>query len=143
MQLPTVRRDIHNLVIPLDFSDLLDIELLVESLQSFVKRKVPIRIGIVPTLRTVGATDQAKVVYHLLDTYGLGGLLHYLEAVRQTLHTLSTTVGPYSQVLVIAWSESLYTEQSNLRIYGQESKAAQRQIYCSSPGHSRFRRVIG
>jgi UDP-glucose:glycoprotein glucosyltransferase len=40
---PTVRRDIHNLVIPLDFSDPKDIEMLVESLQGFVKRKVAIR----------------------------------------------------------------------------------------------------
>ncbi len=70
-------------MIPLDFSDLKDIEMLVESLQGFVKRKVPIRIGVVPTLRTAGATDQAKAAYHLLDTYGLSGLLHYLEAVCQ------------------------------------------------------------
>lgn len=78
-------------MIPLDFSDLKDVELLVESLQSFVKRKVPIRIGVVPTLRTAGATDQAKVVYHLLDTYGLGGLLHYLEGVRQPFMCLLMT----------------------------------------------------
>ena len=72
-------------MIPLDFSDSKDLELLVESLQSFVKRKVAIRIGVVPTLRTAGATDQAKVVYHFLDSYGLSGLLAYLEAVRQSL----------------------------------------------------------
>ncbi|KAI9872733.1 MAG: hypothetical protein M1830_001244 [Pleopsidium flavum] len=79
-QLPTVRRDIHNLVIPLDLSDPKDIEMLVESLQGFVKRKVAIRIGLVPTMHTAGAMDQAKVVYHLLDTYGLSGMLAYLEA---------------------------------------------------------------
>ncbi len=60
--------------------------MLVESLQGFVKRKVAIRIGLVPTMRTAGATDQAKVVYHLHDTYGLSGMLAYLEAVCQTSH---------------------------------------------------------
>lgn len=89
-------------MIPLDFSDLKDIELLVESLQSFVKRKVPIRIGVVPTLRTAGAMDQAKVAYNLLDTYGLGGLLHYLEAVCQPLRFLLTTELQCSQIVVVA-----------------------------------------
>ena len=80
-QLPTVRRDIHNVIIPLDLTDLKDIELLVESLQTFVKRKVPIRWGIVPQVTSASGVDQAKVVYHLLDAYGLSGVLAYLEAV--------------------------------------------------------------
>jgi len=89
-------------VIPLDLSDLKNIELLVESLQSFVKRKVPIRIGVVPTLRTTGAMDQAKVAYHLLDTYGLGGLLDYLEAVCQPLPSQLTTELQCLQIVVVA-----------------------------------------
>ena len=87
-QLPLVRRDIHNLVIPLDFSDPTDIEMLVESLQSFIKRKVPIRIGLVPTVQSPGAMEQAKTVYHLLDTYGLNAVLMYLEAVSYPLSLL-------------------------------------------------------
>ncbi|KAL8794549.1 MAG: hypothetical protein Q9195_002884 [Heterodermia aff. obscurata] len=38
-QLPSVRRDIHNVVIPMDLTDIKDVELLVESIQMFVKRK--------------------------------------------------------------------------------------------------------
>lgn len=60
-----------------------DVQLLVESLQMFVKRKIPIRFGIVPTLATPASQDQAKVIYHLLDTYGIGAVLTYLEAVSQ------------------------------------------------------------
>ena len=90
--MPTVRRDIHNLVIPLDLTDLQDTELLVETLQSFVKRKVPIRFGIVPVVRTPAAADQTKIIYYLLDTYGLGAVLGYLEAVSWAVAELPMTM---------------------------------------------------
>ncbi|KAI4199522.1 MAG: hypothetical protein LQ350_004588 [Teloschistes chrysophthalmus] len=82
-QLPTLRRNLHNVVIPLDLTDIKDVQLLVESLQTFVKRKVPIRFGIVPTLSTLASQEQARVLYHLLDTYGLSAVLTYLEASLQ------------------------------------------------------------
>lgn len=77
-QLPSVRRDIHNVVIPMDLTDIKDIELLVESIQMFVKRKVPIRFGVVPTVGSLPAKDQALVLYYLLDTYGLSAVFSYL-----------------------------------------------------------------
>ena len=80
-QLPTVRRDTHNLIMPLDFTDLKDTEMLVESLQMFVKRQVPIRFGVVPVVGSVEAAARAKIVYHLLETYGLGSVIAYLETV--------------------------------------------------------------
>ena len=79
--MPQVRRDIHNVVIPLDLTDVKDVELLLEPLQTFVKRKIPIRFGIVPMATSAAAADQAKIVYHLLDTYGLSAVFAYLEAV--------------------------------------------------------------
>lgn len=84
-QLPSVRRDIHNVVIPMDLSDFKDVELLVESIQVFVKRKVPIRFGIVPTVGSQPAKDQVVILYHLLDTYGLSTLLSYLAKVSLPL----------------------------------------------------------
>ena len=69
------------MILPLDLSDVKDVELLVESLQTFVKRKIPIRFGIVPLATSEAAINQAKVVYHLLDAYGLSAVLAYLEAV--------------------------------------------------------------
>lgn len=80
-QLPQVRRDIHNVIIPLDLTDPKDTELLVESISVFVKRAVPIRFGVVPTVASQAAKDQAAVVYHLLDAYGLSTVLSYLSAV--------------------------------------------------------------
>ncbi|KAG9701970.1 hypothetical protein KCU59_g23235, partial [Aureobasidium melanogenum] len=59
--------------------DYKDVEMVVETLQNFVKRKVPIRFGLVPKTSSVGSSEQAKTVYHLLDTYGLGVALDYLQ----------------------------------------------------------------
>lgn len=87
--MPQIRRDIHNIVLPLDLSDVKDAELIVESLQTFVKRKIPIRFGIVPLMTSTAAIDQAKIVYHLLDAYGLGAVLAYIEAVCSSNHTVS------------------------------------------------------
>lgn len=78
-QLPNVRRDLHNLVIPIDFSNHADVLLVTEGLQSYVKRMIPIRFGLVPIGTTEAAAQQARVVYHLLETYGLGAVLKYLE----------------------------------------------------------------
>lgn len=65
----------------MDLTDVKDAELLIESLQTFVKRKIPIRFGIVPITSSEAAIEQAKIAYHLLDAYGLGTVLAYLEAV--------------------------------------------------------------
>ena len=84
-QLPLVRRDVHNVIIPMDLSDVGDIEVIVETLQTVIKNLVPIRFGVVPMITTPAAVDQAKVVYHLWDAYGLSAVFTYLEAVSSLL----------------------------------------------------------
>ena len=79
--MPTVRRDLHNLVMPLDLADSKDVEVLLRSLLSFVMRKIPIRFGIVPVLSSQQSTEQAKAIYYLYETYGLDPMISYLEAV--------------------------------------------------------------
>jgi len=78
-QLPSVRRDCFYAVLPVDFSNPQDVLMIVETLQSFVKRKLTIRIGLVPITSTIHATEQARVVYYLLDTYGIATTMKYLE----------------------------------------------------------------
>ena len=78
-QLPPVRRDIHNLIVPIDFANYADVSLVVQQLQSFVKRKLPIRFGLVPQVKSPAGAEQARVMYHLLETYGLVTALNYLE----------------------------------------------------------------
>lgn len=79
-QLPSVRKEIFNLVIPVDFSMIEDIALVAETLANFVKRKLVLHIGLVPITTSPPATEQAKILYHLLDVYGLSGAIAYLEA---------------------------------------------------------------
>lgn len=78
-QLPSCRRNIHHLVMPIDFSDYSDVGTVVDSLQNFVKRKVPIRFGLVPRVTNTASEEQAKVIYYLLDRYGLTVALDYLS----------------------------------------------------------------
>jgi UDP-glucose:glycoprotein glucosyltransferase len=78
-QLPTVRKDCSNLVIPIDFAEIEDVLLVVDTLKSFVQRKLSIRIGLVPITSTIHSREQARVLYYLLDTYGLNAAIAYLE----------------------------------------------------------------
>lgn len=47
-----------------------------------VKRKLALRWGVVPSTKNMVAEQQAKVVYYLLEYYGLGAVMQYLEMVR-------------------------------------------------------------
>ena len=78
-QLPTVRRDLHNLLVPVDLADPQELELIVATLQNFIKRTIPLRIGLVPTLRSQSSKAQAKIAYHILETYGIAAMLQYFE----------------------------------------------------------------
>jgi len=77
-QLPSVRRNIHNLVMMIDFADYSSVATVVDNLQNFVKRKVPIRFGLVPRIRSPAGVEQAKILYYLLDRYGLSAAIDYL-----------------------------------------------------------------
>ncbi|KAK2792291.1 hypothetical protein FQN52_003768 [Onygenales sp. PD_12] len=78
-QLPQVRRDIHNVVLPVDLTNPNDVGIIVGNLQVFVKRKIPVRFGFVPIVHDDKSLQQAKVAHYLLDTYGLVTLLSYLQ----------------------------------------------------------------
>ena len=70
-QLPSVRRDVHNLIMPIDFAELEDLQLILNILLNLVKRAIPIRIGLVPVLNSTASTLNAKVLYHVFENYGL------------------------------------------------------------------------
>lgn len=82
-QLPSVRRDIHNAIIPLDFTAKEDVYMVIETVLNLIRRNIPVRWGLVPLTKTEGAAEQAKVVYHLLDTYGLGTLVKYFDVALE------------------------------------------------------------
>lgn len=76
-----MRRDIHNVVIPVDLANPFDVELVVAQVQRFVKKMIPVRFGLVPTLQSAASKEQARLVNYLHDTYGLLTLVTYLEKV--------------------------------------------------------------
>lgn len=82
-QLPSVRRDIHNAIVPIDFSSTDDVTTVVATILSLVQRGIPVRWGLVPQILTEGALEQAKVIYYLQDVYGLSGVTKYLQAVSE------------------------------------------------------------
>jgi UDP-glucose:glycoprotein glucosyltransferase len=88
--LPPVRRDIFNLIVPVDFSNIEDVALVSEQLLMYVKRKFPVRFGIVPLASTPEAAEKAKVVYHLLENYGLIALAAYFDGVVAANGTKTT-----------------------------------------------------
>jgi UDP-glucose:glycoprotein glucosyltransferase len=79
-QMPPIRRDLHNAILPVDFSNTEDVFSIVETVQNLIRRKIPLRWGLVPRTNTPGAEAQGKVVYYLLDTYGLSTVMKYLES---------------------------------------------------------------
>ncbi|KAI8627484.1 glycosyltransferase family 24 protein [Xylariaceae sp. FL1651] len=79
-QIPQVRKDIFNLIIPVDFSSPDDVSLVVERIQGLVKRLLPVRFGLVPLTPTKKAEDRAKIVYYLTENYGLASLMSLLES---------------------------------------------------------------
>jgi UDP-glucose:glycoprotein glucosyltransferase len=78
-QMPSIRKDLHTTVIPVDFSKPESAVLIVQTLISLIKRKIPIRWGLVPSAITPKSANQAKVIYHLHKAYGLTAVVHYLE----------------------------------------------------------------
>ncbi|KAJ4403755.1 killer toxin resistant protein [Didymella pomorum] len=77
-QLPNVRRDIHNAILPIDFTDPEHVSNVIETVIGLVRRGIPLRWGLVPQTQTPNAVDQAKVVYYLQYNYGLSAVTKYL-----------------------------------------------------------------
>ncbi|OAA64659.1 udp-glucose:glycoprotein [Niveomyces insectorum RCEF 264] len=78
-QIPPIRRDIFNQVYAVDFAKREDVELVVEQILDFIKRRIPVRFGLVPLTLSPGSIKQAKTVYHILETYGLASMVAYLQ----------------------------------------------------------------
>lgn len=79
-----MRRDIHNTIVPVDFTSAEDVSSVLDTILTLIKRGIPVRWGIVPQTATPGALEQAKIVYYLKDSYGLSAVVRYLQAVSIT-----------------------------------------------------------
>ncbi|KAM0348267.1 hypothetical protein ACHAPU_004235 [Fusarium lateritium] len=77
-QLPQVALNLFHVVAPVDFTNIEDGRAFGQ-LAQFLQRGVTLRFGIVPLATTPAAAAQAKVVYHLMETYGFESLITYLQ----------------------------------------------------------------
>jgi len=80
-QLPSVAKDLQNIVLPLDITKRDDLVTVVDTLQNLIKRQIAARFGIVPIALTPLAVEHTKVVYYLSNTYGLSAVIAYLEGL--------------------------------------------------------------
>ncbi|KAK4124122.1 glycosyltransferase family 24 protein [Parathielavia appendiculata] len=97
--LPQVRKDIFNLVVPVDFTNPEDIKLITNQLLVFMKRLVPIRFGLVPLTPTGEAIEQAKVVYYLLENHGLTAAASYFEKLLEYKKTSKPDEGIFNEAI--------------------------------------------
>ncbi|KAK2626268.1 hypothetical protein QTJ16_004530 [Diplocarpon rosae] len=98
-QLPTVRRDCFNVILPVDLTNPQDILVVADTVLSFVKRKLALRFGLVPLTSTPDSVSHAKVVYHLLDSYGIQAAMAYLEAAYTSQKLSAPTVKSFQTAI--------------------------------------------
>ncbi|KAF2115554.1 UDP-glucose:Glyco protein glucosyltransferase-domain-containing protein [Lophiotrema nucula] len=127
-QLPPVRKDIHNVILPVDFTEKEDVFSIVETIQSLIKRKVPVRWGLVPKTKTTGAESHAKIIYHLQETYGLSAVMKYLDASKENKKLSTPDKATFQSIIKdaklkperesIAFADVLKSEEVDQRIVG-------------------------
>lgn len=91
-QLPAVRRDANNIVYPVDLTSAEDADIVVKTIQVFVKNKIPVRFGLIPVTFSDGAIAQLKVAHYLQETFGLASFMNYLEVVSTLYPTVCHSV---------------------------------------------------
>ncbi|KAH7081876.1 UDP-glucose:glycoprotein glucosyltransferase-domain-containing protein [Paraphoma chrysanthemicola] len=98
-QLPSVRRDIHNAIVPIDFTSAEDVSSVLDTIMSLVKRGIPLRWGLVPQTLTSAAAEQAKIVYYLKASYGLSAMINYLQAASDSKKLASPDKAIFASVV--------------------------------------------
>ncbi|KAH0489133.1 hypothetical protein TgHK011_009577 [Trichoderma gracile] len=87
-QLPPIAKNIFTLVAPVDFSSAEDVSFAAQLL-SFISRGISVRFGLVPLTSTPESAAKAKIAYHILENYGIRGLVGYLGRLQQAASKLS------------------------------------------------------
>ncbi|KAK6519007.1 hypothetical protein TWF281_003697 [Arthrobotrys megalospora] len=78
-QLATIRKNIHTLVIPLDFSNREDLTVITERLGMLVSRDLALTVGIVPVVRNNLGSANSRIFRALLESYDIETALDYLK----------------------------------------------------------------
>ncbi|RVD89346.1 uncharacterized protein DFL_000359 [Arthrobotrys flagrans] len=78
-QLAAVRKNIHTVILPLDFSNREDLTLIAERLNFFVTRDLALTIGIVPVVRNNLGSANSRIFRALLESYDLETAVSYIK----------------------------------------------------------------
>ncbi|KAI5305558.1 hypothetical protein KEM56_004077, partial [Ascosphaera pollenicola] len=78
-QLPAVRREIHNVVIPVNLTDVDDVRMVTSTIRMFIDKRIPSRFGLVPSLSREDSVPMVKVAHYIAGTFGPMALLDFLE----------------------------------------------------------------
>lgn len=69
------------MVIPIDLTNEDDVYMVVQHIQTFIKRLIPVRFGLVPLVHSEPAKSQAKIARYLQMTHGLAAMMKYFQRV--------------------------------------------------------------
>ncbi|CEJ82885.1 hypothetical protein VHEMI02927 [[Torrubiella] hemipterigena] len=124
--IPPVGLNIFHAVTPVDFDDSEDIEMLTQLL-TLVNRGITVRFGLVPALSSARLESTAKLVYYIMDTYGLPGLATLLEAKtnkaddKAALDHVATSNEPSADKKILELEKIQSSE-----LYGEQVKSAEK-----------------
>ncbi|KAF5027168.1 hypothetical protein F66182_741 [Fusarium sp. NRRL 66182] len=127
-QLPQVALNLFHIVAPVDFTNLEDGRVFGQ-LAQFMQRGLTLRFGIVPLASNPAAAAQAKVVYHLMETYGFGSLITYLQESEEgpegAANKKAFARAVEGQELLPGASQMTLGEVLEADVYAQKVKASQ------------------
>lgn len=85
--MPPIAKNLFHTVAAVDFSDYDDLQFLAR-LFALVDRGFPIRFGVIPLTSSSKSLGQAKVIYHLIESYGTEGLRSYIELLAKQMGSI-------------------------------------------------------
>jgi hypothetical protein len=88
-----IAKNLYNVIYALDFSSVIAVETMSKSISMFIVQGYPLHIGVVPVLgseKDDAREAMSKVVYYLMDNFGLTQLLKFLRQVSclSQLHSI-------------------------------------------------------
>ncbi|QRV75871.1 glycosyltransferase family 24 protein [Ceratobasidium sp. AG-Ba] len=80
-QFPTVRRNLLNVVLALDFSRTSSLAFITGPVNNIISRMLPLRFGYVPLLETAESRQVARLIAFMLENYGFDKTAQFLSMV--------------------------------------------------------------
>ncbi|TFK82573.1 glycosyltransferase family 24 protein [Polyporus arcularius HHB13444] len=82
-QFPTLKRNIFNVVLAVDLSQLSSIDFIASTVQAVIERRMPFRWGVAPLVETEDGARMARLYYYLLQNFGPTETLAFLRTLSQ------------------------------------------------------------